>query len=412
MDQPRLKMGSTRRVKALKNRAIGFAGLALTFVGTSGEPCIASAETVSGETVSPSAIAIETNQISRLSRTRPSLSWNMAVGGSSFANESEQAQSAGFHLGAKVHFAMTKQILLRAAGSANLQSGYAQSRFGDNTPQSGIALTEAVVQFEPLNAFAVEAGAIDQGHFKAPLLVSSQPFPGILEKIVYRSRNVRFELRAQQTIPTSTTLSTKTIESEKTPSFLSETIDLKVRPLTGMTLSLYGTHFRFQDLPSLVAHESSLHGNTTVSSGPNSTRFAYGFNGWMAGGEFRWNWFSPAVAWNIGTQMIQNLEAPQSYQNSQRTFSSLDMALPGDIRLSPMAEIFFTESDVVPAYYNSSGHGHTNRQGWGAGIDTVFRKEKFKVGARYLDSDLINSNSSQSRQRYLMIKIESMYETL
>jgi hypothetical protein len=339
--------------------------------------------------------------------------WTLGLGGESFANDREQAQSAGFDLGGALRYGLLKSVEVKAKANISLYSGYVQSRFGDQTPRSGVFLQEAVVQIQPISQLTLLAGAIDQGHLRAPLLVSARPFPGALQRLVLSSERLELQVKAQQTIPTSTTLATRSVDIESSPTFFTETCVLTARPFQNLTLTAHATHFAFRDLPSAVAGESSVHGNTVDDVTPNKSRFVYNFDGWLAGGGGTLA-FSDNVSLIAEGYMIQNSQAPESYRNGQTAALSLELTLPNGIELVPKAEVYFNESDVSPAYYNSSAHGHGNRVGWVADFEVRFKKrafeEAFKVGARLIEADLINPDLNQSRQRHFMIRFETMYD--
>jgi hypothetical protein len=345
-------------------------------------------------------------------RRRISLSWKADLDGESFANEREQAQTAGFGVTARFRYRMLQGLEARSTLSARMQNGYAQSRFGDNTPRSGLDLGEALVQLRYPSFFTLQAGAIDQAHLKAPLLVSSRAFLGASEKIRLGDRVFNVELKAQQTIPSSTTLSAKTVEAEPTPSFTTETLQFNVAPANGrMKLNVFGTHFSFKNLPSAVASGSELHGNTVIDPGPNQARFKFEFDGWLAGGGAQVG-LLPGLAWILDGHVMQNTKAPESYKNAQLVSTGFEIGLPGEVDLTPKVEMFFAESDAAPAFYSDARFGQMNRQGWGAGIEAAFKKQGFKVGGRYVQADVLNPNLLQSRQQFLMIQFETLYDSL
>lgn len=342
---------------------------------------------------------------------RAAMAWNLGMDGQSFANEKDQAQVAGFGLGAKLRYRLLPGLLARADAGLSLQTGYAQSRFGDNTPKSGINLKEAVLQYRPMSMLTLQAGAIAQSRLEAPLLVSSGAFPGVLERLNFGTRELGAAITAQQTVPTSTTLSTKAVESESTPTFMTETLSLHARVFDALSVKGSAGHYAFRSLPNTVAYESEAFGNTVREVGPSSAKFAYDFEGWLAGAEVKWQVLR-GLGWKVGALMIQNTKAPDSYKNGQMTSTGLDIALPRQIDFEPKGFVFFNESDVAPAYYNSSELGHNNRQGWGASADFKFRKEKFKIGAAYVNSDIINPSANQSRQQFIRLQFETLYEML
>jgi hypothetical protein len=342
---------------------------------------------------------------------RATLQWSIGLAGESFANAQEQAQTAGFNVGGDFRYVLLRGLDLRVRAGASLQSGYAQSRFGDNTPRSGLNLREAIVQYRPGRILTLQVGAIDQGHLASPLLVSARPFPGALEKLTLGEGALQAEVKAQQTIPTSTTMSTQAVEAETSPSFMSETLTVKLEPHRKFNLSVYGTHFGFRNLPSTVAADGDIHGNTVDDSTPNFSRFIYEYDGWVAGGVIRTQ-LSRGFAAELQGQMLQNLKAPETYRNGQMASVAIEVGLPGDVLLVPKAQMFFSESDVSPSFYNSSELGHNNRIGHAADIEARFKRENFKIGARYVQSDTINSNLNQTPHQYLMLRFETSYDAI
>lgn len=331
----------------------------------------------------------------------------------SFANEREQEQSIGLSLDGDLRMRLLPRLSLFARGSAQLASGYAQSRFGDQVPASGLSLQEVAMSVRVLNFDAAKltmsAGALNQRELGADLLVSSQPFPGLRESLHIGSKAFAVRLWAQQTIPTSKTLSTRSIDAEVTPSFMTETVELSIQPSDSLKAKSFLTHFLFNNLPSAVAVDSIVYGNTTTETGPLTSQFKYRFEGLVAGGSVEAELVRSA-ALGLSGYLAQNAAAPEGYRNAQKVEGFLRIGLPGDIDLTPSAGTFFSESDVAPSFYNSSELGHNNRVGWLAAIETLFKKEQFKLRGEYVDADLINPSRDQSRQRFFMIRFETLYD--
>lgn len=342
--------------------------------------------------------------------------YKLGSGFDSFANEREQAQYFNFGLNGDFRAQLMEGLTFRVKGGALLNTGYAQSRFGDNVGSSGIFMQEAVLSVRAIDSNLIRlytaAGAIDQGALEAPLLVSRQAFPGIKETLVIgNSKEFRLKLWAQQTIPTSKTLSTKTVDAEVTPSFLSETLELAIEPsdIFGAKASI--THYNFNNLPSAVALESVIYGNTVNEIGPNTSRFKYRFDGFMARGELNLK-LTSGFGWMMSGYAIQNMGAEEGYRNAQMIQTGFKIALPGEVELTPMANTFFVEDDAVPGFYNSSFVGHNNRQGYGGMLEAYFQRQRFKLRAEYVDAGVINYNVNQSRQQTLSLSFETFYEML
>ncbi len=334
----------------------------------------------------------------------------------SFANEREQSQYLGLDAIADFQAQLMDSLTFRAKALANVTSGYAQSRFGDNLPASGLYVEEAALSLRALDSdFArlyVAGGALSQSVFDSSMFIGRQAFPGLKQTLVFGSaKDFKLRLWAQQTIPTSRNLSTRTVDAEVTPSFLTETIELEVKPNDTFTLKAAVTHFNFNNLPSAIAQESIIYGNTVEEVGPNTSRFKYRFDGLFAQAGLNID-ITRRFGWWINGSVIQNAAAPEGFRNAQHIKSGFKIGLPGEVDVVPSLGTYFVEDDAVPGFYNSSSIGHTNRQGYSGAIETFFQRQRFRLRAEFNDADVINFNLNQSRQQSLMIGFETFYEML
>ena len=360
----------------------------------------------------PVATTLQTNQNDvLLAKKQRLLLWKISLRGESFADDKDQAQTTGFGLAGQYRQVLLTDLLIRVKANVSLQTGYSQSRFGDDTPKSGVFLSEAILQYKPFSFFSFQAGALDQSILDAPLLVSPRPFPGVAQKIMVGSRSLGAELIVQEVTPTSTSLSTKTTNSEPTPYLFTQTLIIKAQPADFSKLKAFGTHYSFRQLPSSVAFESQKWDNSVTGDAPSDSRFDYGFDGWVVGGESKLRLVS-GVSWNIDSHILQNSLAPTADRSGQWIQSGFDFELPRDIDFQPRAAVFFAESDIAPAYYNSSELGHGNRQGLKIATDLIFKRDRFKIGAAYISSKVINESIFQSREQFLQLYFETLYENL
>lgn len=332
----------------------------------------------------------------------------------SFANEREQSQFFGMSLMGDFRAQLLSNLTFRTKAGVSLSSGYAQSRFGDNVGASSVWLEEAYLNLRAFNSrlarFYFTAGALDQGDLNMKILVNSQPFPGVRQALVLgQDSDTVLKIWAQQTIPTSKTLSTKTVDAEVMPTFMSETIELSLRPARNLKLTGHATHYAFNNLPSAVVLQSQIYGNTTTETGPNTARFQYGFEGFGVGGTARYDIMS-SFGVQVGGYMLQNTQAPEGYRNSQYVNGGVIIGLENEIELTAGGAVFFVEDDVTPGFYNDSKIGHNNRQGYSANMDVDFRRQRFKLRAAFTDADVLNFNINQTRQQAFSIGFETFYE--
>jgi hypothetical protein len=217
---------------------------------------------------------------------------------------------------------------------------------------------------------------------------------------------------AEQVIPTSSTLSTRTVDRETNPSFYAETLRAEVKITPDLILGANGSLFSFRNLPSQVAYESSINGNSINSrGGPNSSSFAYDFQGLLLGGDVQFQ-ISPTIKLDFNSHFIQNNEAPETYNRAQYIGAGSEIKTSQDFKIRTQILTYFSESDTSPAFYNSSQLGHNNMYGWGAEVSFDFINAGFNIKGKYVDSTPINEDINQSHQQYLLLQVETSNEIL
>jgi len=346
----------------------------------------------------------EPPQISRFSGE-----WALGIGGESFSEGQDEGTMVGFTLQPRLTYSFTDNFDMYASGKLQLISSQLQTRFNDSR-QSGILANEVVVRLRPLEILEFKAGALGQGYLATPLLITDRAFPGISETLRFGSKQNYFRLIASQSIPTFNSFSTRRVEKEKTPFFYTETLQGGFALGKDFELSVTSSHFRFFDLPAVVAYESSRWGNTVFGDIPGNSYFAYEFEGWTVGGEIC---FCSLDKFKLraGGYRIKNIKAEPTFNRGQEFFLSSDMEFSGLV-VSPYYLQFFNEADTAPARYNSGSRGHNNRKGVGFGLKVLFRPYNFRIVAEYIRSDVINPSFVQENLGSIQLKVETLYVAL
>ncbi len=347
---------------------------------------------------------------------RTKLFWKLRFDGQSISTDDNiNSQIAGANLVGKFSHKFIQDFEFKAKASLNLESGRSQAIFGDQEPGSGIYPREVLVQYTPFQEYLqVQAGLIQQRFFGEQLFVSRLPFMGFSEKVGISGKRYDVGVRLQQLIPTSYTNATRVSEREDIPYFYTESLE------GGLKISRYNfvrgrlTHFRFENLPSVVAFDSFLYGNTVTNTDVNNAEFIYGFEGWLTSLSFEQKFtdaFSAQLHWNT----IVNNKAPSDAGEAQTIGGTLAYDA-GRWIFAGLYKNYFIESDAVPASYNSHLYGHNNRIGQGIG----FRIESKDWGVHfigdYVDADLLNQSPrridglQQDNQQTIYFAVETMYD--
>lgn len=326
-----------------------------------------------------------------------------------------QSQNVGATIRGKFNYKLVDNLDFRATGNISLESGRSQSIFGDLEPASGLYPRELKLHWRVIqNMMDLDFGQIHQEWHNEPLFIGNLGFPGLSESFYWTPKNFEFIFNAQQLIPTSSTLSTRVTEREEMPTLTTETLQATVHLSRSNYVKGRVTHFRYNNLPHIVAFESFLYGNTVTNSDVNNARFIYGFEGFLTQLAFEQritDSLSAQIQWNT----IKNNKAPSSVGEAQsiRAWVANDF---GRWILAGMYMNYFIESDAVPAFYNSYRYGHNNRIGNSFEINLESKNWGVIFKAHYTEADLLNESSrridglQQDDQKTIYFAVETMYD--
>lgn len=293
--------------------------------------------------------------------------------------------------------------------SLRMYWGRIQARYDDDLYQSHFKVNEAYINLKPDGPFEARIGAHSQSALKSNLIVAPRrSFAGVKEILKWENRTQTVTLWAQQTIPSSYSMNSRRSEREKTPTFLTESLDWEVRPNEEWNLNLFTTHYRYNNLPSLVAYESSVLGNfNTDGTTPNNTSFVTEFDGILIGTEACWCGIQK-VGLVGGYQFLRNFGDKGNLNQAQDVSLGVKIKT-ADFDFEPVARVFAVEGNVAPASYSHLDYGYTNRQGVNFEVVLTLNKYGFSIKGEYSQSEPIVANASQGSFRGGFIGVESRH---
>jgi len=338
------------------------------------------------------------------------LLWKMLSGGRRLNDKTDESIAATLGLYSQIEWRITPDLRFYSELKAVFNSQRMQQDvFGDDF-DDGFRMREAVLMYEPLSWTSFGAGAINQTRVNSPLLIADRTFPGLFQQVYIGERDKNgVGLELQELVPTSKSFNSQRVEKEKTPFLYTATLAGAWTPVEVITLKPQVTYFQFQDLPSRVAMDSTLFGNSTDQGGVSNTKFKYEFAGVSAGIETDLK-VGSKLTLTGGFQNVVNQRAPTAF-NTGRLGSLGAKIKIGEAEIKPELVSFYSESDTSPGVYNEGKFGHNNRQGWGAKLGVDFKKLGFNIRSEFYDADVVNENAKagQSRQQYLSIYLETTY---
>lgn len=333
--------------------------------------------------------------------------WWLGTAIQNFSEGKDEGTGSGFRGGVLIRYQLAPWARFQFDSEVRAYASRVQARYDDDIMNSGIKVREGFFALGSDQGFEFRSGVLNQADVNSDLLISrKRAFPGIREGYTMGSRDMRLSLWAQQTIPTSYSLNTRREDREPMPSFLSETVGFKITPVSQVEAEVVATHFRFNNLPAVVAFESSALGNTVQGEVAPNNEFKYGFEGFAVGSQVCLC-LTGRMQFRFGGQWLQNTQAPESANRGQLLFLETTLRLPNEVEIRPRFSTYFNESDTSPAYYNNWTLGNNNRKGFIAALDVEFKKYGFVMGAEYVQATMINSDPFQNDKQVLTISVET-----
>jgi hypothetical protein len=338
-------------------------------------------------------------------------SWRMALSGVDSQDAQSSNKYVGFGLEAKSKYSLTPDLYFALDPLIRMENGSYQTIDGQRKTESGLYLKEAAAYWLFLPGSDFSAGALNQSKIHSELLVGDQAFPGVRVNLqVFRAGDFQTLLTAEQAIPTSTSLATNTTGVESTPRFLSASLALNYETSVGYWKTRAGA-FSYDNLPSTVATESGLRGNTVLSVTEAESKFVYEYQGVEALTSLR----APMMrGWDLTTEAsyLQNTRAKAELSRAYAASVGSEFFFIGRKSLDMKVTSFRIEPDAAVAFFNSNKFYNTNRVGYSYESFMNFKKYNFRLGARYTEAEVIFLNPTQSREKSLMLILETAYANI
>lgn len=349
----------------------------------------------------------------KLTKRHP-LDWKLGIEGQSFEDDFNRDLLTKFKLG--LNSQLNLGSYFKIFGKTQLQSEQGQSQGLDNEPNrrsSGVYLIEAGGSFQydfcPELSSKLKFGAIKAYHDTTSiLLLSSQTFLGVEESLEWKTNSSQIRLSLLQSIPTSTTLSTKAVEKEPVPFYFSENISYTQDWSETLTTVLSLTHFQFADLPDKVAFDSRLYGNSVDTLTINRGEFLYGFEGYQPTLQIAATRGSFTTSFR--TEYLKNTRAPSGQDQGLLNSILFSYPLTNNLTMEIGVGTYENQADSSPAFYNTWNHGHNNVRGEFANLNLDFKDPRFKILAYFTQFEAIELNPYQSDAQYFRLSLEAGYD--
>jgi hypothetical protein len=320
-----------------------------------------------------------------------------------------QSRIAGTEIEARFQHLLHPQIEIRLAGSVQLETGAARLRWAEDfRPKQIQRLKEAQVRWTPWDAITLVAGAVDQLHWRSPLLLQRQSFPALYEKGELRASGFYLRVEAQQAVPADTSsLQPWGNWPSGMPGFYFERATAGYELPDTVEIAAHLSHFLFENLSGPSAYQAQFLGNTVNGVGA-ATAYAFGFQGYEGAlqAKGRIGHFYPGME----ASFLNNLAAPIDKARGWRLSTQVGWEVRGGIRFTPQWEWFEVASDAAPSFYNDRVFGHGNRRGMGLQLAALWSHSGIEAAARWVRSRPVSPNPYQSDMDWVQLSLSTDYE--
>lgn len=336
--------------------------------------------------------------------------WRFRLSGSDIKDSSEQSKTVDIRADIKAKYLLLPSLVLDIQPSVGMQTGQKQTADGAQESDSRFYLNHAAAHYSPTKNIRLSAGALNQRQSHARILVDNIAFPGARMEVYNNSNAFKYGLLAESAIPTSTSMSTNTKDLEKTPGLHSAHFKFVYQPSRQSYWKNSVGYFAFQNLPSAVAHQSRLLGNDIIQLSEAQYSFIYKFAGAEAISELKLA-ITRNFELDVIAEYLRNTQAPTGLNQAYSAGLYGTFKTGRNLELTAGGNFFRIEPEAAVSYFNASGF-ETNRIGYSADTYLSFRKEGFKLGIRYTDSEVIYTREPQSREKTLFLMLETFYANI
>lgn len=338
-------------------------------------------------------------------------SWKMGLAGVNAQDSQSSSKFVGFILDTKMKHWLHPEVFANLEPKIKFENGSFQSIDGERKNESGLYLKEAGVHWLFMKGSTFSGGALNEGTNHSELLMGDQPFPAVRGEVeIFNLGNFKTLLDIEQAVPTSSSLSTNTTGIESTPRFLSASLAFNYESSLYFWKTRFGG-FSYDNLPSAVAYQSGLRGNTVLSLTENESLFVSQYQGIEAMTSLR---FPIMHGWDFTSSgsYLQNNKAPGDLKHAYALSAGSEIYFGGRKSIDVRLTSFRIEPDAAVAYFNNGKYFNTNRVGYNVESFVKFNKYNFKIGLGYTEAEVIYLNPAQSREKLFMFMLETLYANI
>lgn len=318
------------------------------------------------------------------------MQWNASLSGRSTDDSFSSTKTVGLAFRIRAQKNLSEALWFKFQGGAILETGSSSTLFTNEfEPKSRLKLEEASFNSR-FSIVQISLGALR--HSLSPLVLKGGTFPSAYAALLPVWGKFYSKAELQGSVPTSSTLSTRSTGKEPTPTLFTSTGSVGWRDKSAQFAGLNLSYFQFSNLTRGIAQDSRFYGNTVTGIGAAS-RFLYQYSGFVGGP-------SALFAINnhnlVGAQLdfSQNDKGPRN--SSRGLYGKIEYIYRDqDFAVRPQLEWYQNEGDASPAFFSHEEFGHNNRKGFGTVVRVELKQTKLNFELKYRKTNLMEANTFQ-----------------
>jgi hypothetical protein len=333
--------------------------------------------------------------------------WRASLRGFSDHDEQSQHNVVETRLDFKALYHLNPSLFLDFQPSFRFLSGATQSVDGADKADNKLLLSQAAVHYSPMDVATLSAGALYQRTLHTQILIDRLSFPAARIESALKAGSFESAIALEEAVPTSASFSTNTQQLEGTPTMTTAALRFQWKSYKDFYWQNSIGYVTYQNLPSVVAQQSSMLGNTVDSMSETQYKFRYDYQAIEAQSELK----IPAMSFlNLIAhgEYLQNQKAPSDMGSAYLASGGTEILFSKAFTMSMTLGYFSLAPDSSISYFNATNF-ETNRIGYFAETVFTFPKEKFNIRVQYRDADVMYTSPTQSRDKMMFIQLETFY---
>jgi hypothetical protein len=290
------------------------------------------------------------------------------------------------------------------------RTGAEQTMAGHSHSGTLLIPKDASLIWTPYKWWQLRGGILDENFNHSFLMLEDQAFPALRTTFYMGSQDAGASVMGEQSVLVVSSDTNNSNQIEKTPTLEAASFETHYKFTRRNQVKLSAGYWQYDNLPSALAAEAALNGNTVTRTSDTFSVFAYQFHGYE--GRARLELGIGPLDWTLYSEGLYNTGAPSGMNTAWSAGNEFVYYGAKNRKYGLNFEYFHVEPDAAVSAYNNIEFDRSNRNGIMAMPYFKWGKKQNKLSLRYVTSSLIYNNAPQSDTSQIRLRWETDYDIL